>query len=153
MATEPETNLVSKLSIKTMGCKPERAKSEDKSIPLYRVIGIATGVKQVKDVRGEMIFGATGNFEGVNLETGEVYQSGVLYLPGGAHELLISALQSEDAESVEFALEVSAEPAKNPIGYSYKARMLEKPKMADPLIELRKHLAGVKALPAPKARK
>lgn len=151
------SNIITKMTVKGVGANPSKAKAENRKVPLARIFGTAAGVVHKVDNRGEPITGITGNFEGVNLETGEVYSSGVLYLPGGIHEMLLNAVDQgeEDAKgkptynSVQFAFDISAVPATNPIGYSYEATQLIEASKADPMAELRASLPAMPALPAP----
>lgn len=152
------SNIITKMTVKGVGANPAKAKADNQKTPLCRIYGTASGVVHKVDNRGEPITGITGNFEGVNLETGEVYKSGVLYLPGGIHEMLLNAVdQGEDDDkgkpvynSVNFAFDISAVPATNPIGYSYEASQLIEATTADPMAEIRGALPDLPALPAPK---
>lgn len=142
-----ETKILSKITLKNTGCKPLRAKLEEKQVPLCQIYGVAGGTKVKVDNKGEAFESIVGDFECVNLETNEAYRSGVLYLPGGLHDMLASAFTGENkATNVEFAIEISSRPASNPIGYEYVARQLVKADRADPLDALRNKL---KMLPAP----
>src|SRR5690606_33315883 len=104
---------------------------------------------------GDPTTGLTGQFEGTNLETGEIYQSGVCYLPSGILELVAASLVADAAldkanrtnPTVRFAFLISAVPAKNPIGYSYSIEQLVEPEQDDPLADMRKALIGHKSLP------
>lgn len=157
-ATSNEVSIISKMSVKTLGCNPRLARDEQRR-PLCRIYGMATGTKVQEDkVQGNIFVSLTGNFEGVNLENGEVYRSGKLYLPNGIHEVIESAvkkLADGAGESVQFALEIHSVIATNPIGYSYEAKNLVRAEIADELETLRGKLpeVKVKALPAPAGAK
>jgi len=152
--------IISKMSIKTLRCNPRAAAVGEgqphKKLAIARIYGKASGTKTQEDkVKGEVHTAIVGNFEGVNLETGEVFRSGKLYLPKGVHEMVESAAKKLEAEgegdSVQFALEIYAVSATNPIGYSYEAKPLVKAAVADDLETLRSQLPEVpkqKALPA-----
>lgn len=131
---------LTKLTLKAIGCNPRRAATEVKKVPLAHIFGIATGTKVKTDTKGDSFEAIEGNFEAVNLATGAVYRSGLLFLPGGIHETVTKQLQ-EPGRSVQFALEISAIPASNPIGYSYSAKSLIKEEGADPLAAMRLALA------------
>lgn len=153
-SNEVEINVVTKLTLKAMGCNPRRASVEKKAVSLARVYGIASGTRVKTAANGDAHYPILGDFEGVNLETGEVFKSGTLYLPAGLHEMIYEPL-SRGSDPIEFGIEVSAIPAENPIGYSYTAKQLYKPAAADPLEKLR-GIAGpssAKALPAPEKKK
>lgn len=133
---------LTKLTLKGMGCRPGRAAADGKKVALARVFGIATEVKAKEDAKGQIFEAISGTFEGVNLETGESFRSGLLFLPGGLHETVTAQLRQGPA-AVKFSLEISAIPASNPIGYSYSAKSLIPDIGQDALADLRQ------ALPAP----
>ncbi len=142
MATsESDVNIVSKLSMKTIRVNPAKF-ATDSGAPIALVYGQLTGIKDVVDkVRGDVYHALLGSFEGQNLETGERFRSGVLYLPAGIHDMLSASVaklpEDDDSAYVEFGLEIRAVKAKNPAGYSYEAKSLLKPKASDPLEQLR----------------
>lgn len=148
-------NYKNKITISQIGGNPTRAKSEKKRVAVCQIYGIATGLKAVDAPNGDTFIAILGNFEAVNMETGDVYRSGTMYLPSGFHEVIQSQLESlaenregrSDKPQVEFALAIDAEPANNPSGYSYVARSLVPPAKADPLSALRAQ--AHKALPPP----
>jgi len=149
--------ILTKMSIKTLGANPARAKTENKSVDLVRIYGIATGLAFKADPKtGDIQVAVTGNFEGVNLESNETFRAGVLWLPGGIQELLIGAVDTgtKDANGkpvyndVKFGFTIAAVPATNPIGYSYSAEQLIDAEKNDPLADLR---SALPALPAPAA--
>ncbi len=142
--------ILAKMSVKTMGCKPARAKIDDKVVPMAIIVGIARGTTMKMDAKGEPVEALVGDFEGKNIETGELFSSGVCYLPAGIHEQVISGIKKDGATSVQFALQIDAAPSPNKAGYTYTGRPLEKPTGADPLSALRKHLEATPKLAAPK---
>lgn len=168
-----EANYRSKITIATIGGSPERAKTEKKRVHVAEIYGIATGVKMVENPMDDSkpFTAITGNFEAVNMHDGETWRSGVLYLPGGFHELILGMLDELeeaiklpdddprrrskfDKASVQFALAIDSEPADNPAGYTYVAKNLLPISKADPLSALREaaHAAlspPAKALSAP----
>lgn len=153
-----EANYRAKLTISTIGGSPERAKTEKRRVQVCEIYGIASGVKLTDNPEGGPPFTAiTGNFEAVNMHDGLTWRSGVLYLPGGFHEMVLAQLEAItedekrskfDKAQVQFALAIDAEPAANPAGYCYIARNLLPVSKADPLAALR--TAAHKALPPPK---
>jgi hypothetical protein len=159
----PETTIISKMSVKTIKANPRVASVEPegstKKFKLAQIYGQANGTKIVEDRNsGDSHESLTGNFEAKNLQDGTMYSSGVLYLPKGIHESVVAAVKglTNDNDSISFALEISAVPANNPIGYSYEAVSLMKPVGVDPLEAIRaalpQHDAPAKELPAPAAK-
>lgn len=166
--------VLGKLSIATMNCKPKRASKDVDNIktPLARIMGTASGLKAAVDQRGEPVFGLTGSFLGVNigqsLEAGKgdkaadfgQYRSGVLYLPGGIQELIQAPLEKAlndpdkavaNSASIEFAMDLFSVPANNPAGYSFVASLLGDAAQADPFASIRAKVGDAKlpALPSP----
>lgn len=97
-----------------------------------------------------------GNFEGLNLITGDYYKSaggrkgdvGKLYLPAPVDEMLAEALDLEDGGGVNFIVEISIRKIKKPdgtFGYKYVPRMPTSPKTSDPMREMRNKM---KSLPS-----
>lgn len=150
---EAEPSVVTKISVKTVGADPALAKLSDSPVHLMRVIGMATGIKDKEDARGEAITAILGDFEGTNPASGEVYRSGVLYLPSGIHEMIVGALGTPGAK-VEFGLDIFSVKATNRIGYSYTCKQIFKSEGRDSLADLREKVGEkVKALAPPAAHK
>lgn len=145
--------IVSKLTIKTMKAQPARhsVKAEEMIATIY---GRCTAKKPGTSDHGEYIR-FKGEFEGVNAKTGDVYRSGELIVPKVLENLLDSAISLEDANAVDFAVEVWVEPNERSItGYSYSIKPLIKPAESDALAGLREMIASSTqpALEAPKTK-
>lgn len=145
--------IISKLSVKTVGTDPKEAIKQGKAVPLARFWGIAESTKFVVNRQtGDTNTAIIGTFRGMNLATGEVFESGVLYLPAGIHDQLSGPLlrqkESPDAQPIRFGVEVSATPASNPVGYTYTAKPLMRPQGVDPLAEMEAEV-NLRALPKP----
>lgn len=164
-----EPTILTKLTLKGMRCNPKKvtAKDENDNTPhiMARIYGYGSDIKVKVDASGNAHVGLMGDFEGINLETGDIYRSGILYLPGGIHEQLTAPfeaynkLSDEDKKKttppkVEFALEIASVKASNAAGYSFAAKSLMAPKTdADPLAALRNAVnARVKQIAAPKGK-
>ena len=136
-------SLIGKITMRTIGLTPAKHIAADgKVTPIAQIYGIAQKIQIVEDkVRGDSFESIRGQFEAVNLETGEFYQSGTLYLPSGIHDLVASAVKGLDPEdrkaAIRFKLEIGVVKATNPAGYSYEARNLVSASEVDPLADLR----------------
>lgn len=156
---DPRAQLT-KLSLALMGCQPELSKvgvpktggqEVLQAIVFGELIGL-TGAKELPNAKSEdekYTFGLVGRIEGVNAITGEAYQAGILYLPGGFHDMFLAEMEAQIAAAgkgnftVQFALEFYSIPANNPRGYSWKAKNKMPMKQRDPLEHLRRRaLAG-----------
>ncbi len=134
------TNILPKMSIKTLGGNPNlAAKGENepaKRVLMCRVFGEARGIKAATGNNGDPVFGLTGQFTGINAADGKEYQSGVLYLPSGVQELIQDTLEKEINDGnakavVEFALDLFAVSATNKAGYSFAAESPIPPTKSD----------------------
>jgi hypothetical protein len=135
-------SLIGKITMRTLGLSPAKFVQDGKVTPIAQIYGIAQKIQIVEDkVRGDSFESIRGQFEAVNLETGEIYQSGTLYLPSGIHDLVASAVRGLDPDdrkaAIRFKLEIGVVKSSNPAGYSYEARNLVKASEVDPLADLR----------------
>lgn len=137
-------SLIAKITMRTLGLDAKKHIPEDGKPPIAiaQIYGVAQRIKIVEDKqRGDTFEAITGTFEAVNLETGEIYQSGVLYLPAGIHDLVAAAVKNLDPEdrkgAVKFKLEIGVVKSSNAAGYSYEARSVVKASDVDPLADLR----------------
>lgn len=122
-----------------------------KGIDLFRVIGVADGIKSGNSQFGDWI-SFTGNFKAIGLrpdENGEVdeYRSAVLFLPAPADQLLVEALKDND--NVELAFIIGISPSTGVLGYEYTCQPLIKPQENDAISSLEQKL-GLAQLEAPK---
>jgi hypothetical protein len=124
----------------------------DKKLSLMRVYGIARKAKPDQSDLGAFIR-FSGSFRAENMETGEVFQSGVLILPGVAQDLLNGALDGEGVEDVQFGFEIGAHyDADSVTKYVYDVKSLVAPAQDDPLERMSK-LLGVKSAAAVEHKK
>lgn len=140
-----------KLTVKDLG-NPKLVTSDNPRVILGKIIGSVTKVKNKVDAKGEVFQALVGTFEGVSEASKNVIRSGVLYLPGGFHDAIVETIEA-GADRVDFAYEIAAVHASNPIGYSYAMRPLFKPSADDPLSRMREAAgidisAATDALPA-----
>jgi hypothetical protein len=152
MAEETGTDFVSKLTIKTLGCNPAKVKDLPEGqtkLPLARFYGIAQDTK-TQDNReyGTVDTFFQGDFEGVNMQNGDILRSAKMFLPKGITDILETSLKTAKAKdknaSVSFAFEVRSVKATNKSGYTYEAATLMAPEQEDPLKKLRGALANTK---------
>lgn len=144
-------SIVSKLTIKTLKAQPARHSVEAEEM-IATIYGRCTDKKPGTSDHGDFIR-FKGEFEGVNAKTGEVFRSGDLIVPKTLESLLDSAISLEEANAVDFAVEVWVEPNERSItGYSYTIKPLIKPAESDVLAGLRELAAPStqQALEAPK---
>jgi len=150
--------IISKITLKTVGIDdPESLviPGKKKNVPVMRVYGLLrTATEKQTDIGKSMTL--IGDFEAVNLITGEIYKSGKCYLPtiaeGPVTEMLFQAQAKDPKASVKFALDVMVSyfESKFPKGAKYTwgvTSLFDTPEECDPLADIRK------ALPAPKVSK
>ncbi|RJP44495.1 hypothetical protein C4587_01790 [Candidatus Parcubacteria bacterium] len=152
------TELVKKITAK--GIVPDLAErvktpgdlydADEKTIvatPVFHVYGLARKYDAERSQYGEYLR-FTGDFEAVNLKTGEVHRAGSMILPDIAENVLAGAMNTEGAQAVQFALEIGVKPSKSPVGYDYTVKpLVENREAEDALTTLR--AASRAALPAP----
>lgn len=120
------------------------------------IMGKASGTKPHKDPKDETIIShsLTGFFEGTPADTTKPkMRSGICWLPGGIHEMILEQVNSADEGAVvEFAFKIGTRLATNAAGYEYVTDPIGEAEQADPLADMRLRLSGqLTALPAPEA--
>jgi hypothetical protein len=155
--TSVDSSIIGKITMATIGCNPSLVKTlpadsaelQNGELPLARIYGKLSDVKYQDDkAKGQIYTYFVGNFEAINMQTGEVLRSGKLFLPKGISEMVEDSTKKaravDENASIGFAFEVRSIKANNPIGYSYKVLALKSPEATDELKELREtiHRAG-----------
>lgn len=140
-STSVDSSIISKITIASIGCKPglvavlEEGQNE---LPLARLYGTLDQVREYHDIAsGRVDPYFVGSFEAINLQTGEVFKSGKMYLPKGLSEMVESAVKKNPDAAIQFAFEVRSIKASNAAKYSYKALALVSPEPSDALRQLR----------------
>lgn len=127
------TEILRKLTLKNCGLDKStiaEALEGKKSIDILRVAGITTSATPGQTDLGAFVkFG--GNFQAVNLLTGETFSSTVCILPNFIADTLAGAL--EQSLEVEFALAIGAKASKTVTGYEYTVRPLVEAQVNDKL--------------------
>jgi hypothetical protein len=144
--------LITKLSIKQIiGGKSsildKVISDKEKEHVVARILGVATGMKTGEGDNGPWT-GLTGQFKGINTDTGEEFQSGVLFMPNVAQDMVIGALMGE-SKAVEFGFEISVKyDESSATSYVYSARPLFESSDSDPikLLEARMGKEALKQL-------
>lgn len=146
-----EPKIIAKLSLKAMGATPSKGSLEPgKPVVLAAIYGVANKSEIITTNFGESTR-FSGNFEGVNAQTGEIFRSGKAFLPAIVESMLEEAVASVEDGGVEFAFEIGAEHSeKGNMGYAYTVRPLRKMAESDSLSHLRDEVKShLHALPAP----
>ena len=154
---EPNTVTVAKkITIGGMGINAKEvaatlAKDGD-MISVAKIYGKAKAYKEqpskLDPTKNDVKF--IGDFEAINLLTGEVTNAPTCYLPGSAADATYAAMQgvAED-EFVVFGVEIAIKKwSKSPVGYVYGVAVPRRPEAADPLAEIREKMIGQAARPA-----
>ena len=134
-----------KLTIKDLG-SPKNPPEDGSLKKLGRIVGIVSKTKTVVDARGQAFTALVGQFAGVTADGSTMIRSGVVYLPGGFQDEILSAWMEANkpdengvqppASSVKFAYDAFSRAATNPIGYEYIFRSLMPPAKLDPIADL-----------------
>jgi hypothetical protein len=135
-----QAQLVTKITVKTVCGSPDIEKivnAKGKSIELMDVFGFVRKAAPGSSDMGDYVK-FKGSFKAVNLETGEVFESGALILPGVASEAIDGAFTDETTE-LKFGFRIGVKYApenKGAVKYSYFAVPLSHPAENDPLVML-----------------
>lgn len=150
-----QINLQKKISVaKVFGQKITPALVIKNAGPLHvmRVLGAASGVKTGVSDFGEWE-ALTGQFRAYNPATGEAFDSGVLFMPSVALDLIAGQIRN-GALGVEFAFDIYAvEDESSSVGYSYRATPIIQDTSESPVSRLEAKLALMIEAPKTKGEK
>lgn len=149
--THVEEAIIGKITMANIKTDPSAVKKMDgdgAECPLARIYGTLDDVREQFDKNAGVSYTYfAGSFEAINMQDGDVYKSGKLFLPKGISELVESTIQQikkdlpadkkTDSVALDFAFEVRSIKAKNPAGYTYKVYPLVSPERSDRLKQLR----------------
>jgi len=147
--------IVKKIATKTvLGGPTNIRKMEDG--PIMRIMGIMRGTQTGEGDNGPWT-AFIGNFQAVNLTTGEIFVAAKAFLPGAAGEMIEQAWNAAQegenpAENLKFAFDIKKlTDDTSAVGYIYTAVPLVEAKEDDPLAALASTLPPLPqlALPAP----
>jgi hypothetical protein len=150
--TNVDESIISKITMATIGCKPGLVAAlpdGQNELPIARLYGKLTKVGYQEDkASGQTYTYFVGTFEAVNMQSGEVFRSGKMFLPKGISELVEQAVNKNEGAAVSFAFQVNSIKANNPIKYSYKVLALKSPEAEDELKAIRELVAKAGTLEA-----
>lgn len=140
--------ILRKITLKNVAGKVDIEKvlaAPNKCMPLMKVYGVARKAAPGQTDLGPFVkFG--GSFRAVNSLTGEMFEAGILILPGIAQDLLLGALDGGDVESVNFGFAISVKYSpESAAKYEYDVSSLLAPAVDDPLERLGASLGVVVA--------
>jgi hypothetical protein len=138
--------LLRKITVKAVYGDIERPKETDKPVDVMHVIGNAFGVRELEDKYkpGEMTYALRGDFEAVNIGTGEVFRAPEVFLPEPTQSMIVDQIR-KGATDIQFALSISFKFSKTAVGYEYVTKPHVKPSGVDLLAELRASLPQIAA--------
>lgn len=154
------TNILKKLSVKEMNINPGNliaGMELGQVVVVARIYGKATKYKTspsrftTSDLPKEDVK-FFGDFEGVNLLTGEVFNAPACFLPGAAPDALQSAIDNmQDGDTaVEFGIEIGVKKIKkkdDTDGYQFGVALPKQPSASDPLSAMREKMASLPGAP------
>lgn len=127
-------NVAGKVSIEKLLAAP------GKKLTLMRVWGVARKAKPDQSDLGSFVR-FLGAFRALNVETGQMFQSGALILPGVAQDLLMGALDGDNVQEVQFAFEIGVHYDPEAVTkYVYDVKSLVEPAEDDPLERMQQAL-------------
>lgn len=124
--------ILSKISPKTVnsGKKQKHPEENDPVKWIYRIVGIANGIRSDEGAYGPWI-ALEGTFQAMRFEDGQIFRSGQCFLPQIALNLVLPVLKSNSA--VEFAFNVGIQFSDSQIGYEYTVEPLIDTEENDPI--------------------
>lgn len=143
--------IINKITSKTIGLDLDVIKTTE--APLYRIVGIAIGLKKGIGNYGDWEK-LVGQFEAYVFATGKSYISNEAFLPSVANGLIAAQISGEN--SVEFAFEVGGKPTGKSDGsgqgYEFTVKSLIESSEASPLDALKSaaNFTSAPELEAPK---
>lgn len=141
------SNMLRRITLRTIGLvvkdiRTATEASEGGTVALAKIVGSTTEAKTGQTDKGQFT-ALLGEFVGVNLLTGEVFNSGKAILPNFISEQLAAALNVSNA--VDFALEIGAKADESAVtGYVYTVRSLVD---AEPTDKMKKLLGAAGVTP------
>lgn len=155
-STAVDPTYIAKLTLSRL-CKPQKdlvlnkdGSSNGKTILMAEIYGSVALTKNKRLPNDDVGQALIGNFEGVNMQTGEILRSGVLYLPSGIQDLLVAEVKNngENNQPVQFGLGLyirAADPksiaryADHP-GWEWDAKKILETSTIDPIAAIRAKL-------------
>lgn len=153
------TKILRKLSVKTVvglsvkGLRDLAATGKGAPVPLIRLAGIARKAEIGESDNGEFVR-FKGDFQGVDLRTGEISISPVAFLPAPVDAMLQAAIQADEkGNGAQFGFDILiVENETSAVGYEYRVQTLLEVKPTAPLEALLASLPPAQiAAPAPAA--
>lgn len=140
--------MLRKITIKTCGFDVAEIKNvlgDKKFADLVKIVGVTSSYKVGQTDKGEFIK-LSGTFNAINMQTGELFNSGECLLPNFISENIAEALKN--SSEVEFALQIGVKAdATSVTGYQYTVKPLIDAKPSEKLLALM-HAAEFKKLAA-----
>jgi hypothetical protein len=143
--------ILRKLTIKNCGWNTSELKTavtKAAATDILKIAGVITSIRPGQTQLGEYAE-LVGQFQAVNLETGEMFQSGKAILPNFIADPMVEA--SKGGSEVEFAIQIGVKRNEGSVvGYEFSVKPLVEPKVSDKLAKLLEHakIDGKKKLAA-----
>lgn len=140
------------LSMKDFADKASARKCEDEKVEVKmgQIIGHVTHVTKkdgiLPDGTPKVSLAAHGEFEAINYRTGELLQSGCIYLPDYYAQELQHALDAADGGALLFGVELSIRPTGKAIPFSWNVTNVTGRARSNPLEGLKRLMASAGTL-------
>jgi hypothetical protein len=132
--------ILRKLTIKNTGWNTAELKAAVTKAPstdILKIAGVITAIRPGQTQLGEYAE-LVGQFQAVNLVTGEMFQSGKAILPNFIADPMVDA--SKGGSEVEFAIQIGVKRNEGSVvGYEFSVKPLVEPKVSDKLAKLLEH--------------
>jgi hypothetical protein len=129
--------ILRKLTIKNTGWNTSELKAAVTKAPstdILKIAGVITAIRPGQTQLGEYAE-LVGQFQAVNLESGEMFQSSKAILPGFIADPMVEA--HAGGQEVEFAIQIGVKRNEGSVvGYEFSVKPLVEPKVSDKLAKL-----------------
>ncbi len=135
--------------------KTEKLPVPKTQTPLYVVYGAANGLVHKPTAYDVDSYAIAGRFEAIRASDHQRFSAEYLYLPGDAHDRIVTALQPNKETGLmpelQIAFNIGYGPGESPTGYVFTCSSVIDTKAQDLLADTRLQVAGMlaKLLPPP----
>lgn len=138
------TTLTSKkrLTVKDIYGTPKKLGDDSDVLEIVRITGIVSSIRETEDKYspGHIRLALVGEFEAVNVSSGDIFYGPKAFLPYQAQTEIQRVFRESNSKKVHFAYSISYKNSATRTGYEYVCRALIKTAYYDSLVNLRPNL-------------
>lgn len=144
-----ETKVIKKITPSTVMELQRGAKlpKPEKATPLYVVYGAANGLVLKPTAFDSDQYAIAGRFEAIRATDHQTFSAEYMYLPGDAHDRLVTALQPNKETGLipelQIAFNIGYAPGESPTGYVFSCSAVLDTRAQDLLADTRKQVGAM----------